>query len=104
MIAAALPPSSRCSGLGLAFWAMLRPTAVEPVNEIMEMSSCSASRSPISAPEPVTTLSTPSGRPASSSTRANSSRAMGSSDGALATTVFPATRAGMILEAARNSG
>ncbi len=101
---AAFPPSSRCMGLGPAPAAMLRPTDVEPVKEIIEMSAWEARTSPISLPGPVITLSTPAGSPASSKTRANRTRGIGASDGALATTVFPAASAGMIFDATRNSG
>ena len=49
-----------------ALLAMRSPTRVEPVKETMSTLGEAASVSPISAPRPVTTLSVPAGRPASS--------------------------------------
>ena len=42
-----------------------RPTPDEPVNDTMSTSGCAMSASPATRPAPVTTLSTPSGSPAS---------------------------------------
>jgi hypothetical protein len=83
---------------------MRRPIFEEPVKESMETSGWLAKRSPISAPRPVTRLSTPGGSPASSSARTNSVSTIGSSEGPLATTVLPAAIAGMIFDAERKSG
>ena len=62
-----LPPSS--SVTRLIVWAapaaIERPTSVEPVNAILATSGCSTSRAPQTEPGPTTTLTTPSGSPAS---------------------------------------
>lgn len=65
-----LPPSSiELSTSRPAAWlATRRPTRVLPVN--MTKSLCSMTGVPSSAPEPVTTCSTPGGSPASSSSTA----------------------------------
>ena len=71
-ISAELPPSSRCTRLRC--WAAsaptCRPTAVEPVNEMIRTTGSVISASPASGP-PGSTCSSPSGRPASSNTRAS---------------------------------
>jgi len=76
------------------------PVAVSPVSEIMFTSSCRQIAPPTSAPGPVTTFSTPSGKPAASAARAISMEVNGVLDAGLRTTVFPAARAGPIFHAA----
>jgi hypothetical protein len=71
-----------------------RPTSVDPVNAMRRTSGCATSASPITEPRPVTTLSTPSGTPASAKIRATSSVASGVVAAGLATTVLPLTSAG----------
>src|SRR6202020_3276663 len=63
-----LPPSSSVTRLIVcaAPAAIERPTSVDPVNAILATPGCSTSRAPHTDPGPTTTLSTPSGRPASS--------------------------------------
>ena len=63
-----LPPSSSVSDLPVpaVAWRIRRPTSVEPVKAILSTPGCSTSAAPV-APSPVTTLSTPGGRPASCS-------------------------------------
>ena len=73
---------------------MWRPTSVEPVNATRRTSGWLTSASPISEPRPVTTLSTPSGTPASANIRATSSVASGVVAAGFATTVLPAASAG----------
>ncbi len=71
MTSAELPPSSRCARLRwrAASSPMRRPTAVEPVKLMIRTSGSVISASPTSGP-PGSTCSRPSGRPASSKTRA----------------------------------
>ena len=70
-----LPPSSSVTRLivSAAAAAMPRPTSVEPVKAIFATSGCSTSRLPHTLPGPATTLTTPSGIPASSAIFSNSS-------------------------------
>jgi hypothetical protein len=63
-----LPPSSIETFFSVADAA--RPTAVEPVKEIMSTRGSVVIGAPTSGPKPVITLQTPFGRPASSSRRA----------------------------------
>ena len=71
-----------------------RPTSVEPVKAMRRTSGWPTSASPITEPRPVTTLSTPSGTPASANMRATSSVASGVVAAGLATTVLPLASAG----------
>ena len=57
-----------------AAWAIPRPTSVEPVKATLATSGCSTRRCPQTLPGPATTLSTPSGRPASSAISSSSHR------------------------------
>ena len=70
----------------------------------MLMSSCLQIAPPTSAPGPVTTLSTPSGRPACSAALAISIAVNGVFDAGFRTTVFPAASAGPIFQAAIRYG
>ena len=70
------------------------PVGVEPVNAILRTSGWVTSASPASAPVPVITLKTPSGRPASARISANRSVVNGVVSAGLATTVFPHISAG----------
>ena len=92
-----LPPISRCRRLnvGAQAFEMLRPTSVEPVYETTLTSGCWTSGSPTSPPEPMTTLKTPAGRPASSKTRASATTDAGVSVAGLMTIVLPAISAAM---------
>ena len=62
-----LPPNSRLTffRFPVAALAISRPTSVEPVKAILSTPSWAASAAPAVSPKPVTTLTTPSGRPAS---------------------------------------
>jgi hypothetical protein len=53
-------------GAPTALPAISRPTALDPVNEIRRGIGCVAIASPISLLAPITTFSTPAGKPASS--------------------------------------
>ena len=72
----------------------LLPTAVEPVNDTMSTSGCATRWAPASGPLPVTTLSTPAGRPASAASSASRSDVTGVSSDGLSTMVLPAAMAG----------
>ena len=91
-----LPPSSKVTRLIVcaAPAAIVRPTAVEPVKATLATSGCSTSRCPQVRPGPATTLTTPSGIPASTAIRSNSIAVSGVSSAGLSTTVFPAASAG----------
>ncbi len=103
---AALPPSSRVTGLRCcpATLATCLPTAVDPVNAILSTPGWVSRGSPISEPKPVTTLSTPSGTPASARSPAISSALSEVSSAGLCTTVFPAASAAAIFVVDRISG
>ena len=83
---------------------MPRPTAVEPVNAILATSGCSTRRWPHTLPGPTTTLSTPSGSPASSAMRSSSMAVSGVSSAGLSTIVLPAASAGATFQHAITSG
>ena len=103
---ALLPPSSRVTRLMVAAApaAIERPTSVEPVKAILATSGCSTRRWPHSRPGPATTLTTPSGSPASSASSAKRSAVSGVSSAGLSTTVLPAASAGPIFHEAIVSG
>ena len=82
----------------------MRPTSVEPVNATLATSGCSTSRCPHVRPGPATTLTTPSGMPAASAIRSNSSAVSGVSSAGLSTTVLPAASAGASFHDAIVSG
>ena len=101
-----LPPSSSVTRLivAAADAAIRAPTSVEPVNATFATSGCSTSRAPAVEPGPATTLTTPSGIPASSAIFSNSSAVSGVSSAGLRTTVLPAASAGAIFHDAMFSG
>ena len=92
-----LPPSSRDTGMirDAAAVRMRLPTAVEPVKDSLSTSGLLMSASPVTAPTPCTTLSTPGGRN-SWQIFAISRIANGASSAVLSTRVLPATMAGAI--------
>ena len=91
-----LPPSSRVTRLSWS--AALRmipwPTAVDPVKQTLRTSGWVTKRSPTTDPLPGSTVSTPSGMPASSASCPMSIAVSGVSSAGLSTTVLPAARAG----------
>ena len=101
-----LPPSSSVTRLIVcaAAAAIRRPTSVEPVNATLATSGCSTRRLPATEPGPATTLSTPSGSPASRAMRSSSSAVSGVSSAGLRTTVLPAASAGATFHDAITSG
>ena len=78
---------------------MRRPTSVEPVKETTLTSGCVTSGSPTSPPDPITTLNTPGGSPASSNTFASATTEAGVSVAGLTTIVLPAISAAMDFQA-----
>ena len=102
-----LPPSSRLTRLQprhaaiMIFW----PTARLPVNDSLSTIGWLISASPVGSPGPVTTLSTPSGSPASSaiSLASRSTANVAYSEG-LSTIVQPAASAGATFWANSGSG
>ncbi len=70
-----LPPSSRVTRVrfSAAALAMSLPTMVEPVKAILLMPGWADRDWPTSGPQPVTTLITPGGNPASAASSANAS-------------------------------
>ena len=82
---------------------MMRPTSVEPVNATFARPSCATSAAPV-RPSPVTTLSTPSGSPASAAISAKASAVSGVNSAGLSTTVLPAASAGATFHASISSG
>ena len=80
------------------------PTSVEPVKAILSTPGCRTSAIPTLPPGPVTTLKTPSGRPASRVSSAKRSAVSGVSEAGFRTTVFPAASAGAIFQEASRNG
>ena len=95
-----LPPSSSETRLMLppAARAIARPVSVEPVKAMRSIPGWAASAAPASAPSPVTTFSTPSGRPHSCMIRASFSTVSDASSEGFSTTVQPVARAGAIFQ------
>ncbi|MCY1175899.1 hypothetical protein D9M73_161570 [compost metagenome] len=101
-----LPPSSRShrASRAAAIWLTALPDSVPPVKLIRATLGSRTKASPTSFPNPVTTLITPGGKPASSNNRATSSAEAELCSDGLCTTVQPAASAGAILLAASISG
>ena len=83
-------PSSSESFLTPAVRAIRSPTALDPVKDTLRIRGSPTSRSPISSPCPVTTLSTPGGRPASTKHAASANAVNGVVSAGLRTTALPA--------------
>src|SRR5580704_16488360 len=100
-----LPPSSSETFLRLPAAAptISLPTSVEPVNATLSTSSWPDSAAPAS-PKPVTMLTTPPGRPASSSSSPRKSAESGVCSAGFNTTVQPVASAGPSFHAAISSG
>ncbi len=80
------------------------PVTSEPVNATLATIGCSTSGAPASGPKPVTTLTTPGGKPASSNSFMNSSIDADVNSDGLTTTVLPAASAGASFHAVSSSG
>ncbi len=83
---------------------MSLPTSVDPVKATLSTSLCAASAAPAVSPNPVTTLTTPSGTPASAISSASLSAVSGVCSAGLSTTQLPVARAGPSFHAAISSG
>ena len=86
-----LPPSSSDTFFRLpaAAFTMSLPTSVEPVKAILSTSGWAASAAPAVSPKPVTTLTTPVGKPASAISSPSRSAVSGVCSAGLSTTVQP---------------
>src|ERR1700761_9802865 len=89
-----LPPSSRENRVMFSIAALptRMPVAVDPVNAILSTSGCEANAAPVSGPQPVTTLITPGGNPASANSFASASVDVGVGALGLTTNVQAAAR------------
>ncbi len=98
MMLGALLPNSRDSRFRLPAeaWTMPRPTSVDPVKAILFTPRCAAKVAPITEPRPVSTLTTPGGKPASSISSPRRTTASDASCAGLKTTVLPHASAGLI--------
>ena len=101
-----LPPNSRVTffRLPVAACTISFPTSVEPVKAILSTSSWAANGAPAVSPNPVTTLTTPSGTPASAISRASKRADNGVCSAGLSTTQLPVARAGPSFQAAIRRG
>src|SRR3984893_961983 len=101
-----LPPSSKVTrfNVSAALFTITLPTAALPVNAILSTPGCATSAAPQVSPNPLTILTTPGGKPASSNQFANSSAVNGVCSAGLSTQVQPAARAGASFHAAISNG
>ncbi|MMZ60367.1 hypothetical protein D1872_224530 [compost metagenome] len=96
-ILAALPPSSKDTRFSVSapIFIIAFPVVVSPVNEIKSTSGSAVIYSPADPlPKPWTTLTTPSGIPASFAISPSSETVSGVASAGLITAVFPAARHG----------
>ena len=100
-----MPPSSRLTRFSFSahLTAIRVPTAVEPVKAMQATSGSSMSGSPMSAPVPVTTFTTPAGRSFQAVSHKRKVDSGVSSLG-LMTTVLPAAIAGATFQVMSRSG
>ena len=80
------------------------PTAIDPVSDTLRMIGEAISSSASLADGPVMTVSTPGGRPASTSASAMAKHEPGASEAGRATTEQPAASAAAILREGRSAG
>ena len=99
------PPSSSVTRLSAppAFAPISRPTSVEPVKAILSTPACSTSAAPV-LPSPVSTFSTPGGKPTSRASSPRRSALSGVCSAGFSTIVQPAASAGEIFHAAISTG
>ena len=90
------PPSSSVTRFSVSapVRMMILPTSFEPVNPTLSTFGCDVSGAPHVSPNPVSTFSTPAGRPASSRIFGISSAVSGVCSAGLRITVHPAAIAG----------
>ena len=103
----ALPPSSieQLVTVSAAVLSSTRPTSVDPVKDSLRTRGSASIADTIGpADEPTTTLTTPSGTPASLRMAATANAVSGVSLAGLSTTVQPAASAGPILRVAMAAG
>src|SRR5690606_20838697 len=101
-----LPPSSSETffSIGPHRPAMRRPTALLPVKLIALTPGWTTRASPTEGPRPLTTFSTPAGKPISAASSPSIVAVRGVTSDGLATTVLPAASAGAIFQVNRYSG
>ena len=101
-----LPPSSKARGLrvGAERSVMRRAVWVEPVKAILRTSGWRTRASPTTSPRPLTTLTTPGGKPAASKSGAIARIEADACSAGFSTTVFPAASAAPTLAARIASG
>ena len=102
-----LPPNSRLTRFRLLLAAAcitLRPTSVDPVKAILSIPILAVIAAPVGTPGPVTILTTPSGRPASSMISPKRRADRGVSSAGLRIAVFPHASAGASFQAHISSG
>ena len=80
------------------------PVEVEPVNAILSTPGCDASAAPVRDPQPVTTLITPGGKPASANSFAKASVEVGVWSLGLTTKVQPAASPAASFQVSSSSG
>ena len=100
------PPSSTEDRFSVSAPAAItrRPVLASPVNAIRSTLGCAESGAPTVSPNPCTTLKTPRGTPASSSTEASSVDDSGDHSAGFRTIVFPAASAGAMRQVESMSG
>src|SRR5207247_1254837 len=96
------PPSSSVTVFRLVadICTISRPVTYSPVKAILSTPGCEARAAPAVGPNPGTTLSTPSGSPASAVRRASSRLVIGVCSAGCRTTVVPHARAGAAFQVA----
>ena len=106
MIFADLPPNSKCTGVRFAAAAAMTCRAVcpPPVKAMRSMSADPASAAPVTAPLPLTTLSVPGGKPASSISATIRNTDSGVNSDGFSTAVLPKARLDAICMLASASG
>src|SRR2546425_541331 len=100
------PPSSSVTVFRLVadICTISRPVTYSPVKAILSTPGCEARAAPAVGPNPGTTLSTPSGSPASAARRASSRVVIGVCSAGFRTTVLPQARAGAAFHVAMGRG
>src|SRR5690625_3826534 len=96
-----LPPNSSVTRFNVfaASFIIDFPTTVEPVKAILFTSGCLTIASPVISPNPLTILTTPSGKPASLTSFAKYNADKGVCSAGFKTTVQPVARAGATFQA-----
>ena len=105
MMLGLLPPSSRVTRFSERphFSPISRPTTVEPVKATLSTPAWSTSAAPV-VPSPASTLSVPSGKPASSASSPRRSAVSGVCSAGFSTIAQPAASAGATFQIAISRG